>query len=279
MLKKNVLNILLMAILSISIVPTSLFSMEKTQKSNPTDQINEILHNLDQEQDEFIRSVLSTYRVIGFNETFEDRSEAKSRSYLLYKNKEKENSLEEASQYLNDTIQEGENNINNILGNSPLDDNEKAELVRKMAGVKERQIGINERLTRIKNSKNNGRSVLNAMYGLEMCINNRLDRTSKNFKINECGHYYNNDKDSLGLLRPKMTDMSRCPLCEWDREKFPDNSPIREPKVTEPSESNNPPNRFNNWLRSYIWPTTKITLYTSCLVLAVVLASRLFNLR
>jgi len=264
-----------MAILSISIVPTSLFSMKKPQENRSKDQVNEILHNLDQEQDEFIRYVLSTYRIIAFRKTFEDGGIAKTPDYDLFKNEEKENNLEKASQYLNDKIQEGENNINNILGSSSLDDNEKAELVRKMTEAKERQIDINENLELIIKNKDDVRRVRSGMVGMIAWTDDRTDRVSKNFKINRCGHdYRNGDYENLTI-----TDMSRCPICEWYKNNQGED-PYKKPKVTEPAENNNPANRpDNNWLRSYLWPTTKITLYTSCLILAVVLASRLFNLR
>jgi len=273
MLKKNVLNILLMAILSISIVPTSLFSMEKTEKSNPTDQINEILHNLDQEQDEFIRSVLSTYRIVSFTKASEEYV-CKTTNYKLFKDEEQENNLEEACQYLNDTIQERENNLADILIHANLNNNTQEELRKKIENIKKRQAFIEEKLEFIKNNKSDAEQVLNGLYNIGGITNKGGKKIGKKFKINKCHHYYGFE-DSFNIT---ITDVSRCPICEWDK-NHQGEAPYKRPKVTEQPEGNNPPNRFNNWLRSYIWPTTKITLYTSCLILAVVLASRLFNLR
>jgi len=280
MLKKRFFNImLLVGILSIFTLSVDLFSMKNkqlSQKTSSKDQINAILANLDQEQDALVNEVLSTYRVIGFTHIYKDGSTAKSPFYHLYKNEEKENSLDQLQQNLNNKIQEDENNITNILANSSLKDTEKEEFRRKMNKAKERQADINDHLELIKNNKNEARKTLTGMSCITAWTDDRKDAKSKNFKINRCRHNYA-DADSCNIT---ITDMGTCPICEWEKNPQGE-SPMKKARRNDNSSLGDPyyPNWPNNYLLRQLWPIAGKAIYASCIILGIVLASKLFNWR
>ena len=275
MLKKQFFNIMLVVgILSIFTLSVGLFSMENrqlSQKTSSKDQINTILANLNQEQDALINDVLNSYRVIGFTKVNKDGNEDRSPYFVVYNDQEKENSFDQLRQNLDNKIQENENNITNMLLNSSLNNNEKEEVQQKIESIKATQEKINRNLRWIKNNENARELISQADW-----VDHRKNIANKTFRINQCYHNYT-DADSCNIT---ITDMSICPICEWEKNPQGE-SPMKKARRNDNSSLGDPyyPNWPNNYLLRQLWPIAGKAIYASCIILGIVLASKLFNWR
>jgi len=135
MLKKSLLNILLMGLLSIFSLPTSLFAMKKAEEKTSKEQINDILTDLQQDQDQLVTDLLDS-----FMKTICPRT---SETLSIIRNRFLEPFLDQNSQNLNNKIKNSEAIITNILNNSPsLGENEKLEFQNKLQKLKHLQLRI-----------------------------------------------------------------------------------------------------------------------------------------
>jgi len=280
MLKRNIINILIIGTLSILIVPANSFAMKKRppmqiKKRDPKIQINEILNEIDENQKNLINDMSDSFRFVYYS------NDAISPDTRLYKDKEKLENLKLNKQNIKDQIQTVENRMHVAFS---LTKEEEEELRLKIEYVKEIQDDISKGLECIQNedSYNTYHAKKRISAKLNILFFKRLLKGSGDVTINikECSH--------MGHDYVPLTNTSKCPVCKErpftkeEKQHYKKNNKTPKLQQAKRLASNqeqleNPNN--NHWLKPYLWPATKITLCASGAILALVLTSKLLGWR
>jgi len=316
MLRKNNLNAWLIGFLLSSIIPANLFAMKKITKyvmrkisrKTPAELITESLNTLEQDQVVLVNDLLYS-----FEESQVQEGEERVRLYINRK-EEMEDSLDQNSQTLNAKLREEANDINNILANSSLNEDEKAAFRNKLEKIEIQQELIDDKVIariELNRSKKISRSsfqrrsevIAPSVTTTEVDPERKAEIENLITKVHQLKEYWDADEvkypqGNIAIRRKERFISDMDSFCEelnrrklGGRENFkvrrrlclhysPDPNDPRN-VVIDPDEDLRPNENIrenNNWLRPYLWPATKVTLYSSCFILGIILTAKLFGI-